>query len=275
MRALKVTLALALVVSAVAAAVVMAQGTPPTVAVVVNGNGNFAVTGADALRAGPTEFALRNATRRDQSLVLVLLKPGVTVEQFTAAARRVRDDPTPLYGLGSFETGAGLTPRGTYATTITLKEGTYVFYDITRQARQGPSFTVGAGPNGATAQQPDATIRMRDYRFSMPSRLSRTGRFRFTNVGQDPHFAVAFLLKRSARTGDFVRALRRGQDRRIEDDIAGASELVGLVSPGTTNDITFRFNRRGRYVMACFFADRKTRGREHTRLGMVRGFQVR
>ncbi len=270
-RAHVAALAGALAVSATAA-VVIAQAAPPTVNVSVQGGGRFAVTGGEGLKAGPTQFVFKNVSSRERSTVMVLLKPGVTVEQFTAEAKKVKDDPSRVYGLGSFETGTDLSPKRTHRTTITLKEGTYVIYDITRGAIQGPVITVGAGPNGATGPKPDATIRMKDYAFSLPSTLDRSGTFRFRNVGDDPHFAIAFRLKKGVRSTTVVDGFRRG-DESVGEHIAGVGNLLGVVSPGTTNDVRYRF-RPGRYVMVCFFSDRKTKGKEHSLLGMERAFKV-
>jgi len=270
---LRAALAATLAVSAIAAAVVVAQSAPPTVNVSIAGGGKFTVTGGDALKGGPTRFVYKNATSKDRSAVVVLLKPGVTVEKFTAEAKKVKDDPTRLYKLATFEMALDLGPKGSHQTTVTLKEGTYVIFDTTNKPLQGPVLNVGAGPNGASAPTPDATIRMKDFAFSMPSTLDRSGTFRFRNSGASPHFAAALQLKKGAKARDVIDGLKKGDDS-VEKQFAGFSEPLGLVSPGTTNDVRFKF-KRGRYVMVCFFGDKKSKGKEHSQLGMERAFTVK
>lgn len=252
------------------AVVVGAQEPAPTVAVTVTPS-KMTVSGAEALRPGPLRLAVESPGRRARDFTVFELEEDVSVDDLQRRLRTLREaDDAERYGK---LVGGGAVARGaSYTTTFEAEAGTYVLLDTTRQPAIRAEFTVGGEQGTAVAPEPDRTVGLREYRFEMPATLPRRGVVRFANRGEELHFALALRLKRGTSTGSVIRQLRRGRD-----DIPGlgtATEPLGLVSGDTVNDVEVRF-QPGRYVLVCFYGDRKSQNRPHSTLGMVRGFQVR
>ena len=259
-----------------AATIVQAQGAAPTVSVTVVAR-QVTLQGAEALQAGPTRFNVRRSDRGEHAVNVAALKPGTTAAEFETALRRVRD-PNSLFELVTLDGGVGLFgPRSQGAVTLTLKPNTsYVVVDTGGDnPRRWPltSFTVGAATQTAVAPRRDAVVTMRDYRFTGARNLPRNGTVRFKNRGRNPHFAIAFPLRPGADVEVAERAVRRNQERALNQQVAGPpSQPQSLITPGATNDNELRFERPGRYLMVCFF---ETGGRGHNERGMVKTVRVR
>jgi hypothetical protein len=278
-RRVIVTSVAAMAIGGVAAAVVAAQSGPPTVSARL-GPGSVTLQGAGALAAGPTRFVFTNAGRRGEANPsLVALRPGVTVAQVRALLRRPNAQPGSFKRLVIFQAGGTAPPRGSYTATVSLRPGaTYIVVNALDNLARSPlsSFTVGQGPNGATAPAPEATVGVYDYAYGMPATLPRRGVVRFENRGQKLHIGVAFRLRAGASRPAAVRALIRNQEQRfgrltVERDVV---EPLGLVSGGEATDVEVDFPRTGNWVFACFISDGERGNPSHNTLGMVKAFRV-
>jgi len=277
-RVVLATLSL-LIVGAVSAALVTAQVAPPTVEVRL-GNQAIGLTGAEGAAAGPTRIEFRNPSRRAPAEAgLVALRPGQTVQDFQRALRRATRGPTPLKRVVTFEAGGQVAPGGTYATTIDLRPGTtYVAIRVGEDASRSAigTFTTGTAQNGATRPDPVAEVHLHDYAFGMPATLPRRGTLRFSHMGERLHIAVVAPLRRGANRTAALRAVIRNQERRVGRllDFRRATELLGLVSGGTVNDVEYEL-RPGTYLMICFIGDGEPGNPGHNEIGMVKAFRVR
>jgi hypothetical protein len=259
------------------AAVAAAQEAPPTVTVAL-GKTAVTVTGADALKAGPTRFEFSVADGREQYGELLALKPGKTLEDLDKALPK---GPAAVLQLGSLEAGVTLMSKSDKrALTATLEPG--VTYAVAQVTAENPrkwvysAFTVGQETSTAVGPTPDATVRMVDYGFRGSKTLPRDGIVRFENRGNAPHFVVAFPLRKGADAKAAVRAIKRNQERRFERTMSGGppSEPEGLVTRGAVNDVEVRFAKRGTYVLACFFSN-GPKDKPHSARGMVRAVTVK
>jgi hypothetical protein len=115
-----------------------------------------------------------------------------------------------------------------------------------------------------------ARVRMIDLRFRGDTRLPRNGVVRFENRGWAPHFAFAARVKRGARRGAVSRALLGNRERALGRllDFRNSFELTSILTRGASPDVDVAFNRRGRYVLICFFEN-------HNAQGMFRFVRVR
>jgi hypothetical protein len=259
-----------------AAAVAVAQEAPPTVTVAL-GKTAVTVTGADALKAGPTRFEFSVADGKEQFGVLFAFAPDTTVEEFEKALPK---GPGAVLQLGSIEASASLAGRSDKrALTATLKPGvTYAAVQAT--ADNGSKwkhslFTVGQETSTAVAPTPDATVRFVDYGFRGSKTLPRNGVVRFENDGKSPHFAVAFPLRKGADPKAAVRAMKKNQEKRFMRMAGGEpTEPQGLITGGAVNDVEVKFAKKGTYVLACFFSD-GPRAKPHAARGMVRAVTVK
>jgi hypothetical protein len=241
-----------------------AQAPVPTVQVTA-GAGSISVTPAGPIAAGPTRFEFSQSGRRPVEAFLATLRAGVSVDELRQALAGGGEE---ALGLVFLEAGAVPSdpPR---AVTVTLRpDVTYVALSIAGRRSALTSFTT-AGQNGAAAPAPDARVRMFDYGFRGPKTLPRNGLIRVQNTGDVFHFAVGFPLRPRVTGRQVGRAFGGGNQRLLGRIVAGPPfSLQSLISPGTTNDNTVRFPRRGRYAFVCFFG-------EHNRLGMYKVFRVR
>jgi hypothetical protein len=259
-----------LVVCLGGAALVSAQGSPPTLTVTAGGS-TLTVTPAGQLAAGPTRVEFVR-TSGEPSLSVAALRPGVTVEAFTAAIRSSDDEALELVYL---DAGADLNADQTRSvSTISLRPGlTYVALNTEGESRAGyeiTSFTVGTTANGATAPRADASVRMVDLRFLGDRTLPRNGTIRFRNQGWAPHFALAARLRPAATSGAVGRALRGGSQRALGRllDFETALQPQSLVTRGADSVNEVRFPRTGRWALICFFEN-------HAEQGMYRVVNVR
>lgn len=265
-----VTGAVALAVAGAGAAVVGAQEAPPTVGIAVTPK-TMTVTGADALKAGPTRLAFTRRGKGESGFVVIELKPGVTRAQVTKAAPNITD---PRGGLkyGRFVASSFVAGGARYATTLTLKAGEYVIVDITRRPAVRAAFTVGRETSTAVATTPATTVGMVDYGFDMPSTVPRTGTFRVENRGKQLHHMLTFPLRKGVNEAKLLRDLKAGKEPRAA--FAGPpSAPVEVVSPGTVNDVEVR-QRAGKVLFVCFLQD-SAKKPPHVALGMAKVVTVK
>ena len=248
-----------------------AQAPPPTVTVTVS-ESSLAVGASGPLAAGLTRFDVVSSDKQGAEVSIGALRPGVTVDAFTAALRSNPDDAIEMAHLDG---GASLAPgQASRAVTLNLRpSSTYVAINL---AGENPanwevvSFTTSDQANGASAPQADARVGIFDLRFRGAKRLPRNGVVRFENNGWAPHFAVAAPLRRKAKQRAVARALLRNAERPLGRllDFRNSLEAQSLITRGAVNYNELRFPKRGRYVLVCFFEG-------HNAQGMFRFVRVR
>ena len=86
--------------------------------------------------------------------------------------------------------------------------------------------------------------------------------------------AIAFKTADARAQKKLVAALKKGDERAAGRLIRGQGTSLGLASPGETSDFKASY-AKGRYVFACFWGSKQSKGKEHIRLGMVKAFQVK
>ena len=264
---------------AVVAAIATAQTAVPVVAVTASPT-SISAGATGPIAAGPTTFQInRSASRTGLNVYIATLNAGVTLQDLQAAFRR--DDRTQGGGssLGLASVHASVSLSGSEVrrnVSLTLKPGlTYVLVSEPDADNAPPSrgigtFTTSGQANGATAPQPNATVRMEDLAFRGSATLPRRGIVRVQNFGAGPHIAIAFPLRRGVTNAQAGRAIRSGSDAAF-GRIAGGQPTVLqniLSGGGNFNDQQVSFARAGRYALVCFF-------NEHNRLGMYRVVTVR
>ena len=248
-----------------------AQAPAPTVTVTVS-ESSLVVGATGALASGPTRFDFVNSDQGEAEVAIAALRPGVTVDAFTAA---LRSNPDAAIEMIHIDGGASLTPAdASRAVTMNLRaSSTYVAVNL---AGENPAnwevvpFSTSDQANGASEPQADARVRIRDLRFSGAKRLPRDGVVRFENTGWAPHFAIAAPLRRNAKQRAVARALLRNAQRPLERmlDFRNSIEAQSLITRGAVNYNELQFRKRGRYVLVCFFEG-------HNAQGMFRFVRVR
>jgi len=204
-------------------------------------------------------------------LGVIHLNPGVTPDQFAAGIKR---DGSNLEKFGSLDSTIDVSKGELIKIQTVLKPGQYVVADLNASPKSGRHTVVNVAQSPAPAVLPpaDATIRMKDYRFTGPSVLKRGELLRVENVGKEQHMAVAIKVKNRKAARQVEALLRKGKDRQVEKGIRLVGELQDDVSPGAVNQGLVTLPK-GTWVLACFMTTKK--GVEHTRLGMERTLIVK
>jgi hypothetical protein len=265
--------ALALALTAAGAAGVVAQEAPPTVDVDVTPK-KMVVSGADALKGGPTKLSFDFTGRGEVGFVVMELRPGVTRAQVEKAAPKIQDPAAAEKRYGRFVASTFLADQRKYTTTIALKPATeYVLIDITKRGAVRGGFRVGSEAGTAVAPAPAVTVGLEDYGFDVPSTIPRTGALRIENRGKVLHHMLSFPLRKGVDDKKLLRDLKAGKEPPRTAFAGPPSAPVEIVSPGTVNDVE-TMRRRGKVLFVCFLQDGPKKP-PHAALGMAKVVTVK
>jgi hypothetical protein len=233
--------------------------------------GKVAIAGAGSLKQGPTRINISGSNKGGKELDLTLfqLKAGVAASQVLGAAAKLKGPPTPLQKYGKFVMSSDTQASSpSYSVDLLLVPATYLVVDSTAKPTLDGSFTVGTAASGVAASAPAATITLTDFKIAAPATLPASGTLRFQNRGASPHFVALIRTKSMATAMSAVTLLKQGKDAKAQKLATGEQSLVGLISPGVTNDVPVRGLKPGSYVLACFYGDARSNDKEHSMLGM-------
>ena len=268
MRKHAFTAALAVAAIGAGAAVVGAQEPTPEVGVAITPKA-MTVTGADALKSGPTRLVFSTQSK-ERGFLLLALKDGVTREQVAEAAPKIQNPAKAEKKYGRFVASSYVTRGNEYATTVDLAGGEYVLIDMTKQPAVRAGFVVGEERSTATMPATDKSVIARDYRFSAPDGLPKSGPFLVENRGDELHHVLAFPIKRGISAKRVVKGLMRDKPRGITGPPTALTEIV---SSGTKNAVETPL-RKGRVLLICFLQDGPKKP-PHAALGMYKAVTVR
>jgi hypothetical protein len=137
---------------------------------------------------------------------------------------------------------AAVHPGRTYTTTITARAGTYVARDLTEGAKA--VFTVSGEPTSAALPHADARVAATEQGIKAPKVLPAIGVIRVENRSHDDAHVLAIRVPRNRTTDEAAKLDRDGRVGRA----GHATELVGLVSPATSNRVQVHLTP-GRYLL--------------------------
>ncbi len=263
----------ALVMAASLAVSASAQAsTLPTVTLTLT---KSSLTVGGTLQSGAVNFVTTDTGVKEASVILFLLKPGVSLSEVEAfASSKAVKDPNNASKYGSIvfdtegnpgessEAQADLQP-GQYAALVGAGSG---------QPNIRANFTVAAAASPAILPTPEATVRSIEFGFRGPATLHDGGLVRFENEGFLVHMDVAFPVKSEKAAKQVVKDLLAGKEKAIEKLVSGAPvTFAGPLSHEAFQQETITA-KPGIYVQACFMETQD--GRDHTRLGMERIIKV-
>jgi hypothetical protein len=265
----------ALAVAAVAsAATARKAATPLPVLGISEVNKTLTVTGTPQSGATEIDFTTDLKAKHLESgttIGLIHLNPGVTPEQFAAG---IKPDGSNLDQFGTLDTTEDLSKGEVIKIQTVLKTGQYVVADLNASPKSNLHTVINVAQSPAPAALPpaDATIRMKDYKFTGPRVLKRGELVRIENTGKEQHMAVAIKVRNGRAAKQVEALLRKGKDRQVEKGLKVVGQLQDDVSPGAVNQGVLTLPK-GTWVLACFMTTAK--GVEHTRLGMERTLVVK
>jgi hypothetical protein len=254
---------------ALTAASSMAASTLPTLTLAVTKN-SITVTGQKV--SGAVQIDATVSGEASDNPALILLKPGVTAQEFGRVVSKLGDD-TPLdaidpYGTIVYSSGTALKGQTT-TTDAVLPPGNYVavnngnghsIFKITRSARP------------ATLPHPAATVTAIDFAFRGASTLHDGELVRFMNQGYLVHMFEAAQGANVAAAKKAEAALLAGNTKAAKKYvIAAPMQLAGPLSSGQSQESVITAPP-GVYVIFC--AMNAQDGRDHYQLGMFRTIRI-
>jgi hypothetical protein len=248
--------------------------TLPTVTATVSAT---SITVSGPLQSGAVNIVSTATGGKEPSVVLFLVKPGVSLAEVYAFldSNKFASDPNAGAKYGSLvfdaEPGKG---KPTEAQTV-LAPGQYVALNAEgEKASKWPrsSFAVAASPSPVALPAPQATEKTIDFGFRGPTVLHVGQIVRFENEGDLVHMNIAFAVKSKKAAQKMLKGLATGQEKGLEKLTSGPPvALAGPISTGAFQQSTITA-KPGWYVQACFMQTQD--GRSHTRIGMERIFRV-
>ncbi len=235
------------------------------------------------LPAGPRAFRFENRGKVRHELNISLLRPGVTIQQFIAAA----NDAKPLAPYIDVPVGVLFAEAGKSspsALSTDLRAGrTYAIICIFRDSAGKPrhhklgmySAIHVAGTEAPSAERfPVDTIVAMDYAFRYSSTLGAgVHRFALVNAGKQRHEVVIALLKKGVSLRKIVEIDKVDGDIEpyLESNF-GLLHAPGSVSPAGI--LSFRLLPGREYLLECGFSDTE-KSPPHYKLGMYGSIIVR
>jgi hypothetical protein len=248
--------------------------TLPTVTATVSAT-SISVTGA--LQSGAVNIASTATGGKEPSVVLFLVKPGVSLTEFYAFldSNKLANDPNAAAKYGSlvFDAEAG-KGKPTEAQTI-LAPGQYVALNAEgEKPSKWPrsSFAVAASPSPAALPVPQATVKTIEFGFRGPAVLKVGELVRFENEGYLVHMDIGFAVKSRKAAKLVLKGLATGHEKGLQKHSAGPP--VGFAGPISTGAFQQEVitAKPGWYVQACFMPTQD--GRPHTLIGMERIIKI-
>jgi hypothetical protein len=251
-----------------------AASTLPTVTATVSPT-SIVISGA--LQSGAVNIASTATSGKEPAVVLVLLKPGVSVAELYAFldSNKVTNEANLVERYGSIvfdqEAGRG---KPSEAQTV-LVPGQYVALNGEgEKSVKWPrtSFTIAASPTPVALPAAQTTEKTIDFGFKGPTVLKVGELVRFENEGFVVHMDIGFPVKSKKAAKQVVKALSTGREKGIEKLIAGQPiSFAGPLSSNTFQQSTITA-KPGWYVQACFMTTQD--GRPHTLIGMERIIKI-
>ncbi len=253
---------------------VQAASTLPSLSIAITSS---SATVSGSLESGGVNVVVTDTGVKEGAVILVLLKPGVSVAEAEAfqKEKKAQHDLNNVGKIASIvaDTEANAGAKSEFQTK--LEPGQYIV--LVAQGEKGEAairanFKVTAAKAPAVLPAPQATIRTIEFGFRGPSTLKDGELVGFENEGFLVHMDIAFPVKNSKAAKKAVKLLKAGNEKALGKLIAGAPvTFVGPVSSGAYQQETITA-KPGIYVEACFMNAQD--GREHTVLGMERIIKI-
>jgi hypothetical protein len=260
---------LALMLGAIATPSSATPTSLPTLTLALNGT---SVTVGGTMQSGAVEVVTTVTKEAAGEPLLVLLKPGATFAQASAALAAHHGDLNALnpYGAVVFDAAAA---KGTSSAQTRLHAGNYVALDAVSSAANPPhaEFTVTAATTPAVLPTPGATVWAIEFGFRGASTLHDGELVRFQNSGYLVHMIDWIRVKNLATANRVKALLRAGKDNQAGNLASAFGTFAGPLSHGGLQQLVIG-EKHGVYVLACFMTTQD--GREHTRLGMLRTIRI-
>jgi hypothetical protein len=246
----------------------VASSTLPTLTLAVTPK---TITVGGQLVSGAVRIATTVSGEKEDNPGLVLLKPGVTPQEFGAVLSRLGPD-TPVDAIDPYGTivyGAADSPEG--KTTIGYAElpaGTYVALN---NGSGHAVFTVTQSSAPAAMPRAGATVEAIDFAFRGSDVLHDGQMVRWYNAGYLTHMVVYGRVASVAVANKAEALLLAGKEPQAQKLTSAHGTFVDLLSSGESQESVID-QPPGIYVILCLMNTQD--GRDHSQLGMFRTIRI-
>jgi len=229
------------------------------------------ITVGGQMVSGAVRIATTVSGEKEDNPGLVLLKPGVTPQQFAAVVSKLGKntpvdaiDPYGTIVYGSADAPAGKTTVG-YAD---LPAGTYIALN---NGNGHAVFTVTQSAAPAAMPRPGATVKAIEFGFRGADVLHEGEMVRWYNAGYLVHMVVYGRVPSVAAAKKAEAALLAGNLQGAEKLTLAHGTFVELLSSGQSQESVID-QPPGVYVILCLMNTED--GRLHSQLGMFRTIRI-
>lgn len=234
--------------------------------------GNFFFHAPDTVRAGRTEFRMKDLAGH-HVMVIARLDSGKTIADAIAVPDTVSESPAWMADQGGPVSGDS---NGVAVATLDLTPGRWILYcyfsdtDHVSHYAKGMihEFIVTGPASTMPAPEADVIVTVKDFGYEL-SRPVTAGRhtIRFVNAGHQSHEIIMDRLNEGAHLEQWVAA-RVANTPRPGRSFGG----IGNLPAGHSMDMTADFTP-GNYLWFCVFTDEAT-NKNHAQLGMIKEVRV-
>jgi len=237
---------------------------------------DFAFTGPDTISAGETTIDLTNQGPSLHHVQLVRLDSGKTAADLQAAMKH----PGPMPAWAVFVGGPNAPDPGAQSNaTMKLDPGHYVVVCLVDQPGGVPHMmkgmvhpltVVASSAPAAAAPNPDVTVTMKDYGYTLSTPLTAGHHvIAVSNVGTQPHEVELVKLDSGKTTQDVLKFMVNPNGPPPGHALGGVDALAPGQSPVSFSaDLT-----PGNYSLICFVPDAKD-GKPHFMHGMMHDLTI-
>jgi hypothetical protein len=226
-----------------------------------------------------TVMKLVNAGSQPHQASFGRIKPGVTVDQVLAAAKRGLSAVPYLFSALDFAGGPNaIAPHGQQETILNLRPGHYVVLCFVPGPDGMPHyqmgmitpFTVTTASGQAPSGEPtaDVVVRLVNFGFVMPANVRKGELVKVVNQANEVH-EMTIVQPAPGKTVQDILAWSNKPGAPFPFLFEGG---MAPIAPGSTAWLRLSLNP-GRYVTFCFVTDPAT-GKPHIMLGMIYPFTV-
>lgn len=245
---------------------------PTALPISVNGEGkDTKIVAPETVTPGVVEVLFQNNTgdRHDAQLIRV---EGDHSAQEVLKAIRSEDAKTPEWMFAAGGVGT-LAPQTRATSTQELEAGTHYIVD-TEGRGQAVKLEVAGEPGEGELPDAPATITAKDYSFTATGLKPGQNTIRFENVGKELHHVVALPLRGNATLAEVKKLFASEGEPEGPPPFDEKKAVSTVVLDANQAQVTQLRLNAGRYVLACFIADRAG-GPPHVVKGMVNEVEVR
>lgn len=239
--------------------------------------GKYAFDLPDEVKGGTVTLTLKNDGAEPHELGLVRVEDGTTAQQFADDVLSTEGAPIPEYVVGAPGGLGGVAPSASSTSTISLGEGTYVYFCTFGDPPHYQNGMLGeftVKDVASTAPLPDnaAEVDASEYKFDVIGLKTGENTLTFANKGQQFHHLVAVPMNEGATLDDVITALS-SEDQSAEPPVDFEKEQdLAVTGPGEAQSVTLNLEA-GSYVFLCFLSDREG-GPPHFTKGMVQQVDI-